>query len=125
MGESKFLSVAKKNYGMRHHFPQHDVTFHVFTYGGILGFYTIQCNQSALTFQGSVLPPSAVILGHHDMLPKNMLRSPKRNRILPILTTFRTPCTTQIWRHECAPHTVGQCSSDNPISGQRQCYDSP
>lgn len=55
---------------MRHHFPQHDVTFHVFTVGGILGFYTIQCNLFALTFLGSVLPPSAVILGYHDMLAK-------------------------------------------------------
>ena len=55
---------------MRHHFPKHDVTFHVFTAGGILGFYTIQCNLFALIFLGSVLPPSTVILGHHDMLAK-------------------------------------------------------
>jgi len=76
---------------MRHLFPEHDDTFHVFTAGGILGFYTIQCNLFALIFLGSVLPPSAVILGYHDMLPKKLLRSLKRNTFLPILTKFRTP----------------------------------
>jgi len=63
---------------MRHCFSQHNVTFHVFTAGGILGFYTIQCNLFALTFLGSVLPPSALILGYHDMLAKEAAEKSKK-----------------------------------------------
>jgi len=69
MGESKFLSVVK-NLWHETPFPTTRCYIHVFMAGGILGFYTIQCNLFALTFLGSVLPPSAVILGYQDILAK-------------------------------------------------------
>jgi hypothetical protein len=75
---------------MRHRFPQY-VAFHVFTAGGILGFYAVQCNLFALTFLGSVLPPSAVILGHHDMLAKEAAEKSKKKHNPAKLVQIQDP----------------------------------